>query len=53
MENSKTFILKAGAVVLEMLRQYGFDWEIVVFWRDGLLRRVIRALTRVDCTWRV
>ena len=44
---------KAVAVVFESFQQYGFDWEIVVFWIGGLLRKVVRALTRVDCTWRL
>ena len=52
MENSKTFIPKAVVVVCERFQQYGFDWEIVVFWRGGLLRKVVRALTRGGRAWR-
>ena len=52
MENSKTFIPKAVAVVFLEFQQDGFDWEIVVSWRGGLLRKVVRALTRGGRAWR-
>ena len=40
---------QAVAVVFKGFQQDGSDWEIVVFWIGGLLRRVIRAPTKVDC----